>query len=162
MKKSFATFCILLGLASCMAVSSGLTAADRLPGAWKTVTRTKLPTVQGPTLEERVASLEAALEQSQQRLGDLETQLATQSDFLLGLQEHIAFDGNGNLQIEAMEIELDAWSDLNISSSSTNVSAAEVSVDSPLVNFAGMIRSEVVETKSVISSTYTPGAGNIL
>ena len=82
--------------------------------------------------------------------------------FLQGLQEHISFDGSGNLQIEAMEIGLDAWSELNISSSETNISAAQFSIDSPMVDFAGLIQSEVVETKSVISSSYTPGAGNAL
>ena len=162
MTKSIASFCILLGLASFMAWTSGVTAADRSPGTWNTGSRTPIPTLDAPTLEERVAALETTMVQSQLRIGELETQLATQAVFLQGLQEHISFDGSGNLQIEAMEIGLDAWSELNISSSETNISAAQFSIDSPMVDFAGLIRSEVVETKSVISSSYTPGAGNAL
>lgn len=162
MKKSFATLGILLGLASCMAVTSGLVAADRSPTTWSTGLQTAIPAIYVPTLEERVATLESSLEQSQERIGELETLLATQTDFMQGLQEHISFDGSGNLQIEAVEIDLDAWSDLNISSPEANISAALVSVDSPFVDFDGVIRSEVVETKSVVSSSYTPGTGNAL
>lgn len=45
--------------------------------------------------------------------------------------------------------------------SSVQVSAASVKVDAAVSTFSGLVRCDVLQASSVISSSYTPGAGNI-
>ena len=41
------------------------------------------------------------------------------------------------------------------------VSAGMVKVDAAMSKFSGIVKCDVLQTNSVISSSYTPGAGNI-
>lgn len=42
------------------------------------------------------------------------------------------------------------------------ISAPMLTVDAAMANFSGIIRSNTLQTDSVIASSYTPGAGNLM
>ena len=42
-----------------------------------------------------------------------------------------------------------------------SVSASMVTVDSPVAQFSGIVKCDTLITNSVVSASYTPGAGNI-
>lgn len=50
---------------------------------------------------------------------------------------------------------------VSIQASSVEVTAATVKVDAAMSTFSGMVKCDVLQATAVISSSYTPGAGNI-
>lgn len=71
-------------------------------------------------------------------------------------------DSNGNqLTMDAGGISLNTPNRLSIQASTINMSAALVNVDTPQAVFSTAIKSILLETTSVVSATYSPGAGNI-
>jgi uncharacterized protein involved in type VI secretion and phage assembly len=71
-------------------------------------------------------------------------------------------DSNGNsIKLESSGMTLTAPSKLTISAGTVQVTAGMVTVDSGMSKFSGVVKSDVVITNSVVSSSYTPGAGNI-
>lgn len=50
---------------------------------------------------------------------------------------------------------------LTISASTVEISASMVSVSSGMSRFSGVVQADTVISNTVVSSTYTPGAGNI-
>jgi hypothetical protein len=162
MKKTVTGIVGLLGLAGFMALGPGLTAEDRLQNARSTSTTLSAKTIRVSSNEDQLYELVASIQVAQDRIAELENQLANHQSFLAVLQDHITIDGSGKLAIEAMEIDLTAWSEVSISSSHFNVSSSHTDFDSATADFSGVVSSEVVQTKSVISSSYTPGAGNVL
>lgn len=71
-------------------------------------------------------------------------------------------DSNGNsLTMEAAGITLSTSGKLTIQASTINVSTSMASVDAGMSKFSGVVKSDTVITNAVISSSYTPGAGNI-
>lgn len=65
------------------------------------------------------------------------------------------------LTLDTQGIHLQAGAKFDVSTAKASVSAASVNVDSALSKFSGIVKSDVVQTTTVIASTYTPGAGNI-
>jgi uncharacterized protein involved in type VI secretion and phage assembly len=72
-------------------------------------------------------------------------------------------DSNGNsIKFEASGITITAAARLTINASAQMaVSSGLVTVDSGMSRFSGVVQSSTVITNTVISSVYTPGAGNI-
>ncbi|WP_420328415.1 phage baseplate assembly protein V [Mameliella sp.] len=71
-------------------------------------------------------------------------------------------DSNGNtVTMEAAGVSIDASSKVSISASQVEVSAGMVTVDAGMSKFSGVVKADTVISNSVISSSYTPGAGNI-
>lgn len=71
-------------------------------------------------------------------------------------------DSNGNqLTMESAGITLNTSGKLTIQASTIDVTAGMVSVDSGMSKFSGVVKSDTVITNAVVSSSYTPGAGNI-
>jgi uncharacterized protein involved in type VI secretion and phage assembly len=67
----------------------------------------------------------------------------------------VRMDSSGTITIEALSrVKVDAPAGLQIS-------AAMVQVDAGLSTFSGVVKADTVITNSVVSSSYTPGAGNI-
>ncbi|WHO39158.1 phage baseplate assembly protein V [Sphingobium sp. AP49] len=67
----------------------------------------------------------------------------------------IEFDAAGNIKMTAnAQVEISAPAMLK-------VTAGMVQVDAPLSRFSGVVQADTVITNSVISASYTPGAGNI-
>lgn len=71
-------------------------------------------------------------------------------------------DANGNsVTLDSSGVTLVAASTLTIQASTIDVSAGSVSVNSGISTFSGVVKADVVIANSVVSSSYTPGAGNI-
>jgi uncharacterized protein involved in type VI secretion and phage assembly len=71
-------------------------------------------------------------------------------------------DSNGNsLKMEASGVTITAAAKLTISASTVEVSAGMVTVNSGMSKFSGVVQADTVISNTVISATYTPGAGNI-
>jgi len=71
-------------------------------------------------------------------------------------------DSNGNsIKLESAGITITASAKVKISAGTMEVSAGMVKVDAGMSKFSGVVKSDTVITNSVVSSSYTPGAGNI-
>jgi uncharacterized protein involved in type VI secretion and phage assembly len=71
-------------------------------------------------------------------------------------------DVNGNsLEFAASGVTLNVASKLSVTASTIDVSAGMVTVNAGMSSFSGVVKSDTVITNSVISASYTPGAGNI-
>lgn len=71
-------------------------------------------------------------------------------------------DSNGNsVTLDASGITINAASDLTVNAATATVSAATLTVNAGISTFSGVVQADTVVTNSVISSSYTPGAGNI-
>jgi uncharacterized protein involved in type VI secretion and phage assembly len=67
----------------------------------------------------------------------------------------IKIDQSGTVSIRALNrVEVDAPAGMT-------VTAAQLSVDAPISKFSGVVKAETVITNAVVSSSYTPGAGNV-
>jgi len=71
-------------------------------------------------------------------------------------------DANGNsVKLEAAGITINASAKVTVQASQVNVSASLVQVDAGMSKFSGVVQADTVICNSIISSSYTPGAGNI-
>jgi uncharacterized protein involved in type VI secretion and phage assembly len=72
-------------------------------------------------------------------------------------------DSNGNsVKLEASGITVTASAKVTINASNVDVSAGMVKVDAGMAKFSGVVKADVIIANSVVSTSYTPGAGNIL
>jgi len=71
-------------------------------------------------------------------------------------------DSNGNsVKLETSGITVTAAAKVTINASQVAVSAGMVTVDAGMSKFSGVVQADTVISNSVISASYTPGAGNI-
>ena len=71
-------------------------------------------------------------------------------------------DSNGNsVKLETAGITVTASAKATVNASTVEISAGMVTVNAGLSKFSGVIQADTVISNSVISSSYTPGAGNI-
>jgi len=71
-------------------------------------------------------------------------------------------DSNGNsVKLETAGITVTASAKVTINASQVAVSAGMVTVDAGMSKFSGVVQADTVITNSVVSASYTPGAGNI-
>ena len=71
-------------------------------------------------------------------------------------------DSNGNsIKLETSGITLTAAANVKISASKVDVSAGIVNVDTAMAKFSAVVKCETLIATSVVSTSYTPGAGNI-
>jgi uncharacterized protein involved in type VI secretion and phage assembly len=71
-------------------------------------------------------------------------------------------DSNGNsAKMEASGITVTASAKVTINASTAEISAGMVTVNAGMSKFSGVVQADTVITNSVISASYTPGAGNI-
>jgi len=71
-------------------------------------------------------------------------------------------DSNGNrILLSPAGIEVDASASVKVNATYVQISAAMVRVDAGLSRFSGVVECDTLITNSVVSSSYTPGAGNI-
>jgi uncharacterized protein involved in type VI secretion and phage assembly len=71
-------------------------------------------------------------------------------------------DSNGNsVKLETAGITVTASAKVTINASTVEVSAGMVTVNAGLSKFSGVVQADTVISNSVISASYTPGAGNI-
>jgi uncharacterized protein involved in type VI secretion and phage assembly len=71
-------------------------------------------------------------------------------------------DSNGNsVKLESSGITVTAAAKVTVTASQVAVSASMVTVDAAMSRFSGVVQADTVITNSVVSASYTPGAGNI-
>lgn len=71
-------------------------------------------------------------------------------------------DSNGNsVKLETAGITVTASAKVTINASQVAVSASILTVDAGMSKFSGVVKADTVISNSVISASYTPGAGNI-
>ncbi|MET0752924.1 MAG: phage baseplate assembly protein V [Pyrinomonadaceae bacterium] len=71
-------------------------------------------------------------------------------------------DSNGNsVKLETSGITITASAKVTINASQVAVSAGMVTVDAGMSKFSGVVQCDTIISNSVISASYTPGAGNI-
>ena len=71
-------------------------------------------------------------------------------------------DSNGNsIKLETSGITITASAKVTINASQVAVSAGMVTVDAGMSRFSGVVQCDTLISNSVVSASYTPGAGNI-
>ena len=71
-------------------------------------------------------------------------------------------DSNGNtVQLETSGITVNAAAKVTINASQVEISAGMVTVNAGMSKFSGVVQADTVISNSVVSASYTPGAGNI-
>lgn len=71
-------------------------------------------------------------------------------------------DSNGNsVKLEPAGITIQASAKVTVQAAQVNVSAGMVSVDAAMSSFSGMVKCDILQTNTVIATSYTPGAGNV-
>jgi uncharacterized protein involved in type VI secretion and phage assembly len=71
-------------------------------------------------------------------------------------------DSNGNsVRLETSGITVTATTKVTINASQVEISAGMVTVNAAMSKFSGVVQADTVISNSVVSASYTPGAGNI-
>ncbi|HSL02727.1 MAG TPA: phage baseplate assembly protein V [Nitrospiraceae bacterium] len=71
-------------------------------------------------------------------------------------------DSNGNsVKLEAAGIMVNASAKVTLNASMVEISSGMVTVNSGMSRFSGVVQCDTLISNSVISASYTPGAGNI-
>ena len=71
-------------------------------------------------------------------------------------------DSNGNsAKFEPSGVTITAAAKLTITAATAEISAAMLTVNAGMSKFSGVVQADTVITNSVVSASYTPGAGNI-
>jgi len=72
-------------------------------------------------------------------------------------------DANGNqIRLTATGVQVIASAKLTLNASQIELSAGSLTVNSAMSTFSGVVKADTVITNSVISASYTPGAGNVM
>jgi uncharacterized protein involved in type VI secretion and phage assembly len=72
-------------------------------------------------------------------------------------------DSNGNsVELEPSGITVTASAKVTVNASTVEISAGALTVNAGVSTFSGVVTADTVITNSVVSSSYTPGTGNIL
>jgi uncharacterized protein involved in type VI secretion and phage assembly len=71
-------------------------------------------------------------------------------------------DANGNrVTLDPSGITIEASATVTVSAAQVEVTAGMVQVNAGMSRFSGVVQADTVITNAVVSSSYTPGAGNI-
>jgi uncharacterized protein involved in type VI secretion and phage assembly len=71
-------------------------------------------------------------------------------------------DSNGNtVKLDSGGITVTASAKVTVSAASAEISAATLTVKAGMSTFSGVVQADTVIANSVVSASYTPGAGNI-
>ena len=71
-------------------------------------------------------------------------------------------DSNGNsIKLESAGVTVTASAKVTVNASTAEISAGMLTVNAGMSKFSGVVQADTVITNSVVSSSYTPGAGNI-
>lgn len=71
-------------------------------------------------------------------------------------------DANGNsVRLDAAGVTITAFGKVTVEAGTAVVSAASLTVNAAMSRFSGVVQADTVITNSVVSASYTPGAGNI-
>lgn len=65
------------------------------------------------------------------------------------------------ITIDSNGVSVQAAAKVNVTASSIDMTAAQVNVNAAIATFSGTVQCQVLQASSVVSASYTPGAGNI-
>ncbi len=72
-------------------------------------------------------------------------------------------DANGNqIRLTAAGVQVLAAAKLTLNASVVEVSAGSLTVNAGMSTFSGVVKADTIITNSVISASYSPGAGNVM
>lgn len=92
----------------------------------------------------------------------LSTPAGQKVDLLDGEGSVVVDDGVGNrITLDSGGITIDSGATVTVTASTVDVSAGQVNVSAGVSKFSGVVQADTVIANSVVSSSYTPGAGNI-
>ena len=66
-----------------------------------------------------------------------------------------------SVSVKSDSVEVVSASSVSVTATTVEVSAASVNVDAAMAKFSGVVKCETLISTSVVSTSYTPGAGNI-
>ena len=69
--------------------------------------------------------------------------------------------GGQSVTLSASEVSVVSSGPVNVQAAQVSISAGMVQVDAGISKFSGVVQADTVITNAVVSSSYTPGAGNI-
>lgn len=69
--------------------------------------------------------------------------------------------GGQTIRMTSSDISLTASGPINIDGATVNISAGALNVDAGMSKFSGVAKADTVISNAVVSTSYTPGAGNI-
>jgi uncharacterized protein involved in type VI secretion and phage assembly len=71
-------------------------------------------------------------------------------------------DSNGNsIKLQSSGVTVNASAKVTVTASLVEISASMLTVNAGMSKFSGVVKADTVITNSVVSASYTPGAGNI-
>ena len=71
-------------------------------------------------------------------------------------------DGNGNsLKLEPNGVTVNSAAKITINASVVEINSGMLNVNAAMARFAGVVQCDTLISNSVVSASYTPGAGNI-
>jgi uncharacterized protein involved in type VI secretion and phage assembly len=71
-------------------------------------------------------------------------------------------DSNGNsIKLQSSGVTVNASAKVTVTASIVEISASAVTVNAAMSTFSGVVKADTVISNSVVSVSYTPGAGNI-
>jgi uncharacterized protein involved in type VI secretion and phage assembly len=92
----------------------------------------------------------------------LETPAGQQVSLSDGPGTIVVQDANGNsARLDPSGITVTSSGQVSVTASTVEVSAAAVTVNAGISTFSGVVQADTVVTNSVVSASYTPGAGNV-
>jgi phage baseplate assembly protein V len=72
-------------------------------------------------------------------------------------------DSNGNaVKLAADGVTVTAAAKVKVSATVVEIEASQVEVNTAMAKFAGVVQCDTLITNSVVASSYTPGAGNLM
>lgn len=72
-----------------------------------------------------------------------------------------ATNGSSTVTISPSGVKVETGATVTVEASHVDVNAPAVNVNAAMSNFSGVVMCDVLQTNTVISTTYTPGAGNV-
>lgn len=69
--------------------------------------------------------------------------------------------GGNTITMSSSGVSIETGSKCSVSASSVSISAGSVTVDAGMSKFSGTVKCDALITNSVVSTSYTPGAGNV-
>jgi hypothetical protein len=86
-------------------------------------------------------------------------QKVTLSDSPAGVE--VVDSGGNSVKLESSGITLRSSATVTVQASQVKITASMVTVDAGMSKFSGVVKADTVIASAVVSSSYTPGAGNI-
>lgn len=111
------------------------------------------------TLEERLARLESVLAVN----SDGSVQISAPGQLRIVATNNILLEAGANfVELSIVGAEVAAAGLLKFTGTETRMLSAMVNVSAAMAQFSGVLRSDTLVTNTVVASTYTPGAGNLM